>query len=169
MVRRYVFYFRLAMVALGAALYTSEFLDPRFRGTVKTTIELMASLPSVVLGFLAALVLAESLQREEKESATGPARQCLLQNRQLKDQRLARSGRGSDQHVLPGPGGPGRAERPLRDGAAVGREAGRPPELERLPRVVGELGAPEELRSSRLGIQAITRPGAAFRLPAHLR
>jgi phosphate transport system permease protein len=45
-------------LALLAAIYTSEFLHPRTRAVVKPTIELMASLPSVVLGFIAALVLA---------------------------------------------------------------------------------------------------------------
>jgi phosphate transport system permease protein len=45
-------------LALLAAIYTSEFLHPRIRAAVKPSIELMASLPSVVLGFLAALVLA---------------------------------------------------------------------------------------------------------------
>ena len=45
-------------LALLAAIYTSEFLHPRLRSRIKPTIELMASLPSVVLGFLAALVLA---------------------------------------------------------------------------------------------------------------
>ncbi len=45
-------------LALLAAVYTSEFLHPKGRAIVKPTIELMASLPSVVLGFLAALVLA---------------------------------------------------------------------------------------------------------------
>lgn len=45
-------------VALLAAIYTSEFLAPRLKTVVKPTIELMASLPSVVLGFIAALVLA---------------------------------------------------------------------------------------------------------------
>ncbi|MFQ5719000.1 MAG: ABC transporter permease subunit [Acidobacteriota bacterium] len=45
-------------LALLAALFTSEFLDRRARAAVKPTIELMASLPSVVLGFLAALVIA---------------------------------------------------------------------------------------------------------------
>lgn len=47
-----------APIALLAAIYTSEFIDPRYRGAIKSTIELMASLPSVVLGFLAALVFA---------------------------------------------------------------------------------------------------------------
>jgi phosphate transport system permease protein len=45
-------------VALLGAIYTSEFLHQRVRSVVKPTMELMASLPSVVLGFLAALVLA---------------------------------------------------------------------------------------------------------------
>ena len=45
-------------LALLAALYTSEFLHRASRARVKPTIEMMASLPSVVLGFLAALVLA---------------------------------------------------------------------------------------------------------------
>src|SRR5205085_4997483 len=42
--------------------YTSQFLHPRFRGMVKPTMEVMASLPSVVLGFLAALWLAPILE-----------------------------------------------------------------------------------------------------------
>ncbi len=45
-------------IALCAALYTSEFLDRRHRTSIKSVIEMMASLPSVVLGFLAALILA---------------------------------------------------------------------------------------------------------------
>ncbi|MCK6450382.1 MAG: ABC transporter permease subunit [Alphaproteobacteria bacterium] len=45
-------------VALGAAIYTSEFVHPAVRGVVKPTMEMMASLPSVVLGFIAALILA---------------------------------------------------------------------------------------------------------------
>jgi phosphate transport system permease protein len=51
-----------APLALLAALFTSEFLDPRARNAVKSTIEIMASLPSVVLGFLAALVVAPFVQ-----------------------------------------------------------------------------------------------------------
>ncbi|MFH0825925.1 MAG: ABC transporter permease [Pseudomonadota bacterium] len=45
-------------VALLAAVYTSEFTHPSVRATVKPIMELMASLPSVILGFVAALVLA---------------------------------------------------------------------------------------------------------------
>jgi phosphate transport system permease protein len=45
-------------LALMAAVYTSEFLRPSSRAAIKPTIELMASLPSVVLGFVSALILA---------------------------------------------------------------------------------------------------------------
>lgn len=45
-------------LALLAAIYTSEFLHPRAKAAIKPAIEMMASLPSVVLGFLAALVIA---------------------------------------------------------------------------------------------------------------
>jgi len=51
-----------APIALLAAIYTSEFLSRRLRTPVKSTIEIMASLPSVVLGFLAALVIAPFVQ-----------------------------------------------------------------------------------------------------------
>jgi phosphate transport system permease protein len=49
-------------IALLAAVYTSQFLHPDFRIYVKPTMEIMASLPSVVLGFLAALWLAPILE-----------------------------------------------------------------------------------------------------------
>ena len=45
-------------IALLSAIYTSEFVHYRIRSVLKPTMELMASLPSVVLGFVAALVLA---------------------------------------------------------------------------------------------------------------
>ncbi|HOW96626.1 MAG TPA: ABC transporter permease subunit [Kiritimatiellia bacterium] len=45
-------------VALLAAVFTSEFLHPRARRVVKPAIEMMASLPSVVLGFFGAIVIA---------------------------------------------------------------------------------------------------------------
>ena len=47
-----------APLALLAAIYTSEFLPNHVRGKIKPVMEIMASLPSVVLGFVAALVLA---------------------------------------------------------------------------------------------------------------
>ncbi len=50
-------------LALFAAIYSSEFLHPQTKGRVKPTIEIMASLPSVVLGFLAGLVFAPVVER----------------------------------------------------------------------------------------------------------
>jgi phosphate transport system permease protein len=50
-------------LALLAAVYTSEFLHKRARARIKPTIELMASLPSVVLGFIGALILAPVVER----------------------------------------------------------------------------------------------------------
>jgi len=49
-------------LAWFAAIYTSEFLQPKVKARVKPVIELMASLPSVVLGFMAALVFAPFLE-----------------------------------------------------------------------------------------------------------
>jgi phosphate transport system permease protein len=49
-------------LAVGAALYTSEFLSPSMRSAIKPGIEMMASLPSVVLGFIAALVAAPFIE-----------------------------------------------------------------------------------------------------------
>ena len=49
-------------LALLAAMYTSQFLHPNLRTIVKPTMEIMASLPSVILGFLAALWLAPILE-----------------------------------------------------------------------------------------------------------
>lgn len=49
-------------LALLAAIYTSEFLHPRMRSIVKPGVEMMASLPSVVLGFLAGLVIAPYIE-----------------------------------------------------------------------------------------------------------
>jgi phosphate transport system permease protein len=49
-------------LALMAAIYTSQFLHPSLKVFVKPTMEIMASLPSVVLGFLAALWLAPLLE-----------------------------------------------------------------------------------------------------------
>jgi phosphate transport system permease protein len=47
-----------APIALLAAIYTSEFIHRSVRATVKPMMETMESLPTVVLGFVAALVLA---------------------------------------------------------------------------------------------------------------
>lgn len=57
-------------LAWAAAIYTSEFLHPRAKARIKPVIELMASLPSVVLGFLAALVFAPFLEKLVPETLT---------------------------------------------------------------------------------------------------
>jgi phosphate transport system permease protein len=49
-------------VALLAALYVSQFAHPHFRAFFKPVMEIMASLPSVVLGFLGALWLAPLIE-----------------------------------------------------------------------------------------------------------
>lgn len=49
-------------IALFGALYTSEFLHPRHKIFIKPVMEIMASLPSVVLGFMAALWLAPLIE-----------------------------------------------------------------------------------------------------------
>lgn len=49
-------------IAVLAALYTSQFMSPALRGYVKPTVEIMAALPSVVIGFLAGLWLAPRLE-----------------------------------------------------------------------------------------------------------
>jgi phosphate transport system permease protein len=59
-----------APIALLAAMNTSEFLHPRTKSRIKPTIELMATLPSVVLGFVAALVFAPIIERHVPETLT---------------------------------------------------------------------------------------------------
>ena len=49
-------------LAIFAAFYTSQFMDPGLKRTIKPTIEMMAALPSVVLGFFAALVIAPQVE-----------------------------------------------------------------------------------------------------------
>ncbi len=50
-------------IAVLAALYTSQFAAPGIRAKVKPAVEIMAALPSVVIGFLAGLYLATVVER----------------------------------------------------------------------------------------------------------
>ncbi len=59
----YALLFALPIAILGA-VYTAEFMHPRFKSVVKPVIEIMASLPSVVLGFLAAIWLAPLVEEK---------------------------------------------------------------------------------------------------------
>ncbi|BDU76959.1 ABC transporter permease subunit [Mesoterricola sediminis] len=58
----YAMVFALPLAILGA-LYTSQFASPGLRDIIKPLVEIMAALPSVVLGFLAGLVLAPLFER----------------------------------------------------------------------------------------------------------
>ena len=49
-------------LAVGAALYTSEFARPVVREVIKPAIEILAGIPSVVVGFFCLMVLAGWLQ-----------------------------------------------------------------------------------------------------------
>ncbi len=59
------FFSLLLAVPFGvlSAMYASQFLHPSLKQVVKPIVEIMASLPSVVLGFLAGLWLAPMLER----------------------------------------------------------------------------------------------------------
>lgn len=50
-------------LAILAAIYTAMFMHPDYRAKIKPTIEIMAALPTVVLGFLAGLWFAPVLER----------------------------------------------------------------------------------------------------------
>jgi phosphate transport system permease protein len=50
-------------LALLGAIYTSMFMTPNIRAKIKPTIEIMAALPTVILGFLAGLWIAPTLER----------------------------------------------------------------------------------------------------------
>jgi phosphate transport system permease protein len=58
----YALLFAIPLALLGA-LYTSQFMHPTLKGIVKPTVEIMAALPSVVLGFLAGLWLAPLVEQ----------------------------------------------------------------------------------------------------------
>ena len=49
-------------LAVLAAIYTSTLMDPRLRLIVKPTVEIMAAVPTVVIGFLAALWFAPLIE-----------------------------------------------------------------------------------------------------------
>jgi phosphate transport system permease protein len=58
----YALLFAVPLALLGA-LYASQFMHPTVKGFVKPTVEIMAALPSVVLGFIAGLWLAPMVER----------------------------------------------------------------------------------------------------------
>jgi phosphate transport system permease protein len=50
-------------LALLSALYTSQFMSPKLKGRIKPVVEIMAAIPSVVIGFLAGLWLAPLIDK----------------------------------------------------------------------------------------------------------
>jgi phosphate transport system permease protein len=58
----YALLFAIPLAVCGA-LYTSQFMHPTYRAKIKPTIEIMAALPSVVIGFVAGLYLAPVVER----------------------------------------------------------------------------------------------------------
>jgi phosphate transport system permease protein len=58
----YALIFAIPLAVLGA-LYTSQFVHPSIRARIKPTVEIMAALPSVVIGFVAGLYLASVVER----------------------------------------------------------------------------------------------------------
>ena len=73
----YAMLFAFPLAVLGA-LYTSQFATPRLKNAIKPTIEIMAALPSVVLGFLAGLVMAPLLEKMAVEVFIYPFMVLLL-------------------------------------------------------------------------------------------
>jgi phosphate transport system permease protein len=59
----YALLFAVPLAVFGA-LYTSQFMHPSYRSKVKPTIEIMAAVPSVVIGFVAGLYLAPVVERQ---------------------------------------------------------------------------------------------------------
>ena len=59
----YALLFAIPLAIMGA-LYTSQFMHPTVKARVKPTVEIMAALPSVVVGFIAGLWLASRVERE---------------------------------------------------------------------------------------------------------
>lgn len=59
----YALFFAIPIALLGA-IYTSLFAHPKIKNIIKPVVEIMAALPSVVIGFLAGLWLAPILEKE---------------------------------------------------------------------------------------------------------
>jgi phosphate transport system permease protein len=57
----YALVFAIPLAVMGA-LYTSQFVHPTIKAKVKPTVEIMAALPSVVIGFIAGLWLASRVE-----------------------------------------------------------------------------------------------------------
>lgn len=61
--------FIAAPLGLGSAIYLSEYANPRVRRTVKPILEVLAGIPSVVLGFFAVSFISPNLIQKMSDSA----------------------------------------------------------------------------------------------------
>ena len=66
-----------APVGLFSAIYLAEYASPRVRGVVKPTLEILAGIPSVVLGFFALTWISPNVVRSIFPAPTASA--CLPQ------------------------------------------------------------------------------------------
>lgn len=62
-----------APLGLGAAVYLSEYASPRVRRTIKPILEILAGIPSVVLGYFALQVLSPTVVDAVCPGATSPS------------------------------------------------------------------------------------------------
>ena len=60
-----------APVGIASAIYLSEYAEPRIRGIVKPILEILAGIPSVVLGFFALTVISPRSSRSIFTDAKG--------------------------------------------------------------------------------------------------
>lgn len=58
-------------LGLGAAIYLAEYASPRLRGLLKPILEMLAAVPSVVLGFFALVVISPTLAQPVCDVLTG--------------------------------------------------------------------------------------------------
>lgn len=58
-------------LGLGAAVYLAEYASPRLRGVLKPILEMLAAVPSVVLGFFALVVISPTLVQPVCDVFTG--------------------------------------------------------------------------------------------------
>lgn len=65
-------------IGLFAAIYLAEYATPRFRAVVKPVLEILAGIPTVVLGFFAALTLAPLLRHAGQQLGLNVASESAL-------------------------------------------------------------------------------------------
>ena len=85
-------------IALPGALYTAQFMHPDLKAVVKPVVEVMAALPSVVLGFIAGLWLAPESRRSSRGPPDAPRDPFLAMLGAAAWAKLPREGPREDPH-----------------------------------------------------------------------